>query len=46
MSSGQKKTQVLMDRSLKLVTRLIAFAALPLTRPLRRNVIEILDAMM
>jgi AcrR family transcriptional regulator len=45
-SSGQRKTQALMDKSLQLVTRLIAFAALPLTRPLRRNIIEILDAMM
>ena len=45
-SSGQKKTQALLDRSLQLVTRLIGLAGLPLTRPLRRNVVEILEAMM
>ena len=45
-SSGQKKTQALLDKSLQLVTRLIAFAGLPLTRPLRRNVVELLDTMM
>jgi AcrR family transcriptional regulator len=45
-SSGQKKTQALITQSLHLVTRLIAFAGLPLTRPLRKNVIELLDTMM
>jgi AcrR family transcriptional regulator len=45
-SAGQKKTQALLDKSLQLVTRLIAFSGLPLTKPLRRNVVEILEAMM
>jgi AcrR family transcriptional regulator len=44
-SSAQKKTQALMDKSLQLVTRLIVLAGLPLTRPLRRNVVELLDTM-
>jgi hypothetical protein len=43
-SAGQKKTHVLIDKSLEVVVRLIKLAALPLTRPLRRMVIELVDA--
>ena len=42
-SAGQKKTQVLLDKSLDVVVRLIKLASLPLTRPLRRMVIELVD---
>jgi hypothetical protein len=35
---------VLIDKSLEVVVRLIKLAALPLTRPLRRMVIELVDA--
>jgi len=42
-SAGQKKTQVLLDKSLDVVVRLIKFAGLPLTRPLRKMVIELVD---
>ena len=43
-SPGQKKTRVLIDKSVEVVVRLIKLAALPLTRPLRRMVIELVDA--
>jgi len=42
-SAGQKKTQALLDKSLDVVVRLIKFAGLPLTRPLRKMVIELVD---
>ena len=42
-SAGQKKTRVLLDKSLDVVVRLIKFAGLPLTRPLRKMVIELVD---
>jgi len=42
-SAGQKKTRALLDKSLDVVVRLIKFAGLPLTRPLRKMVIELVD---
>jgi len=42
-SQGQKKTRALLDKSLDVVVRLIKFAGLPLTRPLRRMVTELVD---
>lgn len=42
-SAGQKKTQALLDKSLDVVARLIKLATLPLTKPLRRMVIELVD---
>jgi len=42
-SVGQKKTKALLDKSLDVVVRLIKFAGLPLTRPLRKMVIELVD---
>lgn len=45
-SVGQKRTQVLLDKSLDLVIRLIKLASLPMTKPLRRTVIELVDLVM
>jgi len=42
-SAGQKKTQALIDKSLEVVVRLIKLASLPLTRPLRRMVIDLVE---
>lgn len=42
-SAGQKKTRALMEKSLDVVVRLIKLAALPLTRPLRKIVIDLVD---
>lgn len=42
-SAGQKRTQALIDKSLEVVVRLIKLASLPLTRPLRRMVIDLVD---
>jgi len=42
-SPGQKKTQALLDKSLDVVVRLIKLSSLPLTKPLRRMVIELVD---
>jgi len=42
-SAWQKKTQALIDKSLEVVVRLIKLASLPLTRPLRRMVIDLVD---
>jgi AcrR family transcriptional regulator len=42
-SAGQKKTRALMDKSLDVVVRLIKLASLPLTKPLRRMVIDLVD---
>ena len=43
-SSGQKRTRALIDKSLDVVVRLIKLATLPLTKPLRRMVIDLVDA--
>jgi AcrR family transcriptional regulator len=43
-STAQKKTQALIDKSLQVVVRLIKLAGLPLTKPLRRMVIDLVDA--
>jgi AcrR family transcriptional regulator len=42
-SAGQKKTQALIGKSLEVVVRLIKLASLPLTKPLRRMVIDLVD---
>lgn len=42
-SPEQRKTRALLDKSLDVVVRLIKFAGLPLTRPLRRMVTELVD---
>jgi len=42
-SAAQKKTQALIDKSLEVVVRLIKLASLPLTKPLRRMVIDLVD---
>ena len=45
-SAKQEKTSVLLDSSLDVVTRLIKFAGLPLTRPIRKRVVELMDTLM
>lgn len=45
-SVKQAKTTVLLDSSLDVVTRLIRFAGLPLTRPIRKKVVELMDTLM
>jgi AcrR family transcriptional regulator len=45
-STGQKKSRLLLDKSLDMVVRLIKLASLPLTKPLRRTAIELVDLMM
>jgi AcrR family transcriptional regulator len=45
-SRGQEKTGILLDKSLDLVTRLIQLAGLPLTGPIRKKVIQLMDALM
>jgi AcrR family transcriptional regulator len=45
-SAGRKKTQFLLDKSLQIVTRLISFSGLPLTRPLRKTFTELLETLM
>ena len=42
-SPQQSRTQRLMEKSLSLVVNLIRFAGLPLMRPLRRTVLELLE---
>lgn len=43
-SEGQKKTMLLLEKSLAAVTGLIKLASLPLTGPLRRNVVQLIEA--
>jgi AcrR family transcriptional regulator len=45
-SPRQAKTDVLLEKSLDLVTRLIKLAGLPLTGPIRKTVIQLMDALM
>lgn len=45
-SRGQAKTKILLDKSLDVVTRLIKLSGLPLTGPIRRSVIQLMDALM
>jgi AcrR family transcriptional regulator len=45
-SPGQNKTLALLDKSLDLVVRLIRLASLPLTKPIRKAVIELVNLMM
>jgi len=42
-SEGQVKTHALLDKSLRVVVRLIKLSGMPLMRPLRRMVIELMD---
>ena len=42
-SPNQKKTQALMVKSLEVVVRLIKLTSLPLTKPLRRMIIDLVD---
>jgi AcrR family transcriptional regulator len=44
-SARQAKTTLLLDSSLDVVTRLIRFAGLPLTRPIRKKVVELMDTL-
>jgi AcrR family transcriptional regulator len=43
-SRGQAKTDVLLEKSLDAVTRLIKLSRLPLTGPIRKTVIQLMDA--
>jgi AcrR family transcriptional regulator len=43
-SEGQVKTRGLLDKSLRVVVRLIKLSGLPLMRPLRRMVIDLMNA--
>lgn len=45
-SPGQRKTQLLLEQSLDMVTRLIRLSELPLTRPIRKTVIRLLDTVL
>lgn len=45
-SSGTKKTQALLDKSLRVITQLIRFSGFPLLRPLRKTVIDLLNTVM
>ena len=45
-SKGQAKTKVLLEKSLEVVTRLIKLSSLPLTGPIRKTVIQLMDAVM
>jgi AcrR family transcriptional regulator len=45
-SKGQTKTNVLLEKSLDVVTRLIKLSGLPLTGPIRRTVIQLMDTLM
>ncbi len=43
-SPGQKRTGVLLEKSLDLVVSLIKFAGLPLMKPVRRTVLDVVNA--
>lgn len=45
-SRGQTKTNILLEKSLYVVTRLIQLSGLPLTGPIRRTVIQLMDTLM
>jgi len=42
-SAGQKKTHLLLDKSLDVIVRLVKLAGLPLTKPVRKIVTELVD---
>ena len=42
-SAGQKKTRALLEKSVDVVTRLIRLASLPLTKPIRKMVTDLVD---
>jgi len=43
-SPGQRRTRALLDRSLAIVVRLVKLGGFPLLRPVRRMVVELLEA--
>jgi Tetracyclin repressor-like, C-terminal domain len=43
-SPNEEKTQKLMDKSLGLLVNLLRVSSLPLMRPLRKTVLELVDA--
>lgn len=45
-SKGQTRTDALLEQSLDLVTRLIRLAGLPLTGPIRKKVVRLMDTLM
>ena len=45
-SAGQAKTRVLVDKSLDVIVRLVKLAGLPLTKPVRKIVTELVDVVM
>jgi AcrR family transcriptional regulator len=45
-SRGQAKTTLLLEKSLDVVTRLIRLSKLPLTGPIRRSVVQLMDALL
>ena len=45
-SRGQSKTGVLLEKSLDVVTRLIKLSSLPLTGPIRKSVVQLMDTLM
>jgi AcrR family transcriptional regulator len=45
-SEGQVKTSALLDKSLRVVVRLVKISGLPLMRPVRRMMIDLMDAAM
>lgn len=44
-SRGQKKTELLLDKSLDVVVRLIKLSTLPLTGPIRKSVMQLMDSL-
>jgi AcrR family transcriptional regulator len=45
-SKGQVKTHFLLEKSLDIVSRMIRLSSLPLTGPIRRSVIQLMDTLM
>jgi AcrR family transcriptional regulator len=45
-SKGQAKTELLLDKSLDVVVRLIKLSSLPLTGPIRKSVTQLMDTLM
>jgi AcrR family transcriptional regulator len=45
-SPGQRKTRLLLDKSLDVIVRLVKLAGLPLTKPVRKIVTELVDVVM
>ena len=45
-SEGQRRTQALLEKSLRVVVRLVKLSSLPLMQPLRRLVVDLVDTAM